>query len=88
MSDKDILMDVLETEKTMTNNMSYALNEASNEDYYNEIFNMFTSINESAKDLFNLGFSLNYYPLEYLTKEKIKDAKDLLSKQLNKTSKA
>ena len=34
MTDKEILMDVLENEKNMTTNMVYALNEASHEKLY------------------------------------------------------
>ena len=64
MNDKNILLDTLETEKNLSIDMTCALNEASNEKYYNEIFNMFTSINESAKDLFTIGSNLGYYKLE------------------------
>ncbi len=64
MNDKEIIMDALECEKNMAVNMTYALNEASGEKLYNELFNMFEEISESAKELYNLAYKLNYYTLE------------------------
>lgn len=64
MTDKEILMDVLETEKNMSVNMTFALNEASHEKLYDELFNMFEEINESAKEIYALAYELGYYQLE------------------------
>ena len=84
MNNKDILMDTLETEKNLTIDMACALNEASNEIYYNEIFNMFTSINESAKDLFTIGSNLDYYTLEDISQKKLETTINELTEILNK----
>ena len=65
MNNKNILMDALQYEKNMSIDMTCALNEASNKNYYNEIFNMFTSINESAKELYTIGSNLGYYQINY-----------------------
>ena len=86
MSDKNILMDTLETEKNLSIDMTCALNEASNEKYYNEIFNMFTSINESAKDLFTIGFNLEYYKLDDALLANIDTTINELENRFNKKS--
>ena len=81
MNDLNILMDALETEKNLSIDMTCALNEASNEKYYNEIFNMFTSINESAKDLFTIGSNLKYYKLEDAPQAKLDELVNELRKK-------
>lgn len=82
MSDREILMDVLETEKNMSVNMTYALNEASHEKLYNELFNMFEEINESAKELFAIAYNLNYYKLKAEKSTNIKTSVQKLSQDL------
>lgn len=84
MTDKEILMDVLETEKNMAVNMTYALNEASHEKLYNELFNIFEGISESAKELFALAYDLNYYQLEAEKKTKIEKTAQMLNQELTK----
>lgn len=46
MNDENYLNDILETEKNMSVNFTYALNEASNETLFNEIYEMFKQIKE------------------------------------------
>lgn len=82
MTDKEILMDVLENEKNMTTNMVYALNEASHEKLYNELFNIFEGVSESAKELFALAYDLNYYQLEAEKKTKIEKTAQKLNQEL------
>lgn len=82
MTDKEILMDVLENEKNMTTNMVYALNEASHEKLYNELFNIFEGVSESAKELFALAYDLNYYQLEAEKKTKIEKTTQKLNQEL------
>ena len=82
MTDKEILMDALENEKTMSANMVYALNEASHEKLYNELFNMFEQINESAKELFAIAYNLNYYQLEAEKSTKLQKSIGMLEQEL------
>lgn len=82
MTDKEILMDALENEKTMSANMVYALNESSHEKLYNELFNMFEQINESAKELFAIAYSLNYYQLEAEKNTKLQKSIQMLTQEL------
>ncbi|MDE6285124.1 MAG: spore coat protein [Bacilli bacterium] len=84
MTDKEILLDALENEKNMSTNMTYALNEASHEKLYNELFNMFEGINESAKELFAIAYELNYYELEAEKKTKIEKTAQKLNQELTK----
>ncbi len=82
MSDKEIIMDALETEKNMAVNMTYALNEASHEKLYNELFNMFEEISEEAKNLYAIAYNLNYYTLEAEKKNKITKSINKLNQEL------
>ncbi len=83
MKDKEIIMDVLENEKTMSANMVYALNEASHEKLYNELFNMFQQINESAKDVFAICYNLGYYTLEAEKATKLQKSIQKLQQELD-----
>lgn len=82
MNEKDILMDILENLKFISVNMTYALNEASNEYLYDKYFKMFKDVNRSTKEVFNLINSKGFYPLEKEENSKIKDAYDMLWQEL------
>lgn len=82
MKDKEIIMDALENEKNMSANMVYALNEASHEKLYNELFNMFEGINESAKELFAIAYDLGFYQLEAEKNTKLDKSIQKLSQEL------
>lgn len=84
MSDKEYIMDILDTEKSMSVNMTYALNEASCDKLYKEYFKMFESINKSAKDVFNLAYKNGFYELEEETGTKINKAIKTLTEELEK----
>lgn len=83
MNDRDLLNDVLETEKNMSINFTYALNEASNEELYETIYNMFQDIKESQRDLFELAFRKGWYTLEKAEDTKINEEINSLSELLN-----
>lgn len=84
MADKDFVMDILEMEKNMAVNMTYALNEASCENLYKEFFKMFESISKTTKELFTYAFNENIYTLEEESKPKITKAISSLKGELNK----
>ena len=69
MNDENYLNDILETEKNMSVNFTYALNEASNETLFNEIYEMFKQIKASQRNLFELSFRKGFYTLEKGTKK-------------------
>lgn len=83
MNDRDLLNDILETEKNMSVNFTYALNEASNEELYQEIFNMFNKIKQSQRDLFELAFEKGWYSLEKAEDTKINEELNNLSTLFN-----
>ncbi len=84
MNDKDFLMDILETEKCMSVNMTYALNEASCKYLYDKYFKMFKELNKLVKDIFGLAYNKGYYKLEQEEQKKITDTYTMLSKEIKK----
>lgn len=83
MNDRDILNDVLNTEKCMSDNLSTALNEASNETLFNDILPMFNDTKAAAKDLFNLLFKNGWYTLEKAEQTKIQQKYTEFSQKLS-----
>ncbi len=86
MNDKEYMMDTLDTLKSLSVNMTYAMNEASCEKLYKEYFNMFKEINKKTKEVFNLAYKLGYYTLEEEEEKKIKSALKTLSQELESFS--
>lgn len=87
MTDKEYMMDMLDTEKYISVNMTYALNEASCEFLYKKYLDMFKEINGYAKKIFDLAYSKNYYTLEKEDTKKIKSAIKTLSQDLCESEK-
>ncbi len=83
MSDKEYMMDILDTEKHMSVNMTYAMNEASCEYLYKKYFDMFKNINKATKEVFDLAYQKGFYTLEEEEKKKIKSAVKTLSQELD-----
>ena len=75
MNDENYLNDILETEKNMSVNFTYALNEASNENLFNELYEMFKQIKEAQRNLFELSFRKGFYSLEKAENNKINEIK-------------
>ncbi len=71
MNDRDYLNDILETEKNMSVNMTIALNEASNEKLYDELYRIFKDIKEMQRNLFECMFKYGWYSLEKAEEQKI-----------------
>ncbi|MDD3821899.1 MAG: spore coat protein [Bacilli bacterium] len=71
MNAKDILNDILMSEKNITNNYSVALNEMSNEALYQPLLEIFTETQNTQRDLFDLLFKKGWYPLEKADQNKI-----------------
>lgn len=83
MNNKEFMMDILETEKSLSVNMTYALNEASSKHLYDKYFKMFKEINKVTKDIFSLAYSKGFYKLEQETPKKINNAYKTLSQELD-----
>ena len=80
MNDENYLNDILETEKNMSVNFTYALNEASNETLFNEIFKQ---IKEAQRNLFELSFRKGFYTLEKAETNKINEEYNTLLNKFN-----
>ena len=83
MNDRDFLNDILESEKNMSVNYTYALNEASNEELFKRIYDMFIHIKETQRNLFELSFKKGWYTLEKAEENKINDEINTLSNMFN-----
>lgn len=83
MNDENYLNDILETEKNMSVNFTYALNEASNETLFNEIYEMFKQIKEAQRNLFELSFRKGFYTLEKAETNKINEEYNMLLNKFN-----
>lgn len=83
MNDENYLNDILETEKNMSVNFTYALNEASNETLFNEIYEMFKQIKEAQRNLFELSFRKGFYTLEKAETNKISEEYNTLLNKFN-----
>ena len=83
MNDRDFLNDILESEKNMSVNYTYALNEASNEELFKRIYDMFIHIKEEQRNLFELSFKKGWYTLEKAEENKINEEINTLSNMFN-----
>lgn len=83
MNDENYLNDILETEKNMSVNFTYALNEASNETLFNEIYEMFKQIKDAQRNLFELSFRKGFYTLEKAETNKINEEYNTLLNKFN-----
>lgn len=83
MNDENYLNDILETEKNMSVNFTYALNEASNENLFNELYEMFKQIKEAQRNLFELSFRKGFYSLEKAENNKINEEYNTLLNKFN-----
>ena len=64
MTDRDLINDMLTTEKYMTANYSTSLNEASHEALYMDIEQVFIESQRCQRELFNLMFEKGWYSFE------------------------
>lgn len=71
MNDCDYITAQLTCEKDMSINMCYALNEASNETLYGEIYPMFEAVKTWQRKLYELMFQKGWYTLEKAENTKI-----------------
>ncbi len=86
MNDKEYIMDILESEKNLSVNMTYALNEASCDKLYKSYLKMFENINKKVKEIFDLSYKLDFYKLEKEEGKKIKSTIKTLTQDLNSSS--
>lgn len=73
-NDRDIINDLLATEKYMTASYNVVLNEASNEDLYQDLLQIFNETQNMQRRLYNLMFKNGWYSIEKAEPQKISQA--------------
>lgn len=81
-NDLDILQDLLNDEKNISNNLSIALNEMSNASLYDQVFEFLQDTKDDARILFDLMFKKGWYTLDTATKTKIEEEKTKIEQKL------
>lgn len=87
MNDENYLNDLLETIKNMSNNLSVATNEASNETLFSKLKDMFNDIKNLQREIYELSFFLGFYKLEKAETSKIDEKYQELNQKLNQLTK-
>ncbi|MDD2203116.1 MAG: spore coat protein [Bacilli bacterium] len=86
MNDCDYLNDFLSTEKMLSGNYVTAMNEASNNELFEEIGNICIETENAARDLFNVQFAKGWYKLEKADINKINTVSQEYNQKLNELS--
>ncbi|GCD81289.1 spore coat protein [Parageobacillus thermoglucosidasius] len=74
MNDRDFLNDMLATEKYMTSSYSVFLHEASHQQLYQDMLNIFTETQNCQRELYNLMFQKGWYKLETADPQKLQQS--------------
>lgn len=74
MNDRDFINDVLATEKYMTESYSTFLNEASHQQLYQDVLNIFNETQNAQRNLYNLMFKKGWYKLEAAEQQKLQQS--------------
>ena len=82
MNDKDYLSTILEIQKLMVKNLSVALTEASNNELYNDYYDMFDEISNLQRQTYDLMFKKGWYCLEMAEENKINEKLNMLEQEL------
>lgn len=74
MNDRDIVNDMLATEKYLTSSYVTALHEASHQHLYDDLLTIFNDTQQSQRELFLLMFQKGWYSLEAESEQKIQQS--------------
>lgn len=74
LNDRDVINDFLATEKYMTDGYSTALNEVSNQTFYDTLLQIFTETQNQQRHLYNLMFKNGWYSLDKADQQQIDQA--------------
>lgn len=83
MNDKDYITTILTLEKAIVKDYAIALTEASNNELYNDYFDMFNDVSELQREVYDLMFRKGWYSLEVAEDGKINQKIDCLTKDLS-----
>lgn len=74
MNDRDIVNDMLATEKYLTSSYTTALHEASHQHLYDDLLKIFNETQQAQRELFLLMFQNGWYSLEAENEQKIQQS--------------
>ncbi|GAA5417127.1 hypothetical protein Pryu01_02188 [Paraliobacillus ryukyuensis] len=83
MNDRDFLNDMLATEKYMTQSYSIALNEASNQTFYQDLSAIFNETQNMQRTLYNLMFKNGWYSIDKADQNQIQQTRQQFSAYTN-----
>ena len=83
MNDKDYITAMLLIEKSMLKNYAVSLTEASNDDLYNDYYDMFDDVANMQREIYNLMFKKGWYELEAADTSKISQKVNTLNEELS-----
>lgn len=83
LNDMDYINILLEAEKNLTSNLNTSLNEASNEVLYTKLKEIYEKIRLFQRKIFETSFSLGWYKLEKVERQKLEDKLSNLKNKLN-----
>ena len=86
MNDKDYITSVLAIEKYIVKDLAVAMTEASNNDLYNEYYDMYDEISDIQRQLQNLMFKKGWYCLEMAEENKIMEKLNKLNEETKELS--
>lgn len=86
MNDKDYITSVLSIEKYIVKDLAVAMTEASNNDLYNEYYDMYDEISDIQRQLYNLMFKKGWYCLEMAEENKIMEKLNKLNEEVKELS--
>ncbi|SEO70910.1 Spore coat protein CotF [Amphibacillus marinus] len=83
LNDRDIINDLLASEKYMTDAYCTALNEASNQTLYQTVLQIFTETQNQQRNLYNLMFKNGWYSLDKADAQQINQTVQQFSGYMN-----
>lgn len=83
LNDKDYLEGVLTICKDLEKNLTVAMTEASHEEYYEKVLEMFEEIASLQREIYELYFRKGWFIIEPVQKEMLTEKYDMLAQELN-----
>ena len=83
LTDKDYLESMLTVCKDLEKNLVVAMTEASHEEYYQKIYDMFNEVSKLQREAYELSFKKGWFILEKEDDEKIKQKYEMLAQEFN-----
>ena len=86
MNDRDLIVDLLSSEKAITTNTAIALTEASNDKLHNTILDFFDTVKDIQAETYEIAWNFGWYTLEESEVSKIKQKEKDLQTKLDELS--